>query len=186
MLLSGTALYWAHVSLDLDDEATFNLLDRYMFKKLFFASSIFLTPLMALAGGIEGRVVNVLDGDTVQVLAQGNNTFRVRLYGIDAPEKDQPWGQQSKKYLIKTVASKTVSVTGDAHDHYGRLLGTLWLNGEDVNASMVSAGYAWAYRYKGIATVTAYAALENTARNNAIGLWQDKEPVEPFQWRKLH
>lgn len=157
-----------------------------MLKKFLFASSIFISPLIAAAGGFQGRVVNVLDGDTVQVLGQDNTNVRVRLSGIDAPEKDQPWGQQSKKFLIKAVASKTVSVTGDAHDKYGRLLGTLWLNGTDINASMVAAGYAWAYRYKGNATVPEYAALENTARQTVIGLWQDKEPVEPFQWRKSH
>ena len=157
-----------------------------MLKKLLFASSISLSSFIALAGSIEGRVVNVLDGDTVQVLVQGNTTYRVRLSGIDSPEKDQPWGQQSKKYLIKAVASKTVSVTGDAHDKYGRLLGTLWLNGTDINASMVAAGYAWAYRYKGYATVPEYVALEIAARNNSVGLWQDKEPVEPFHWRNSH
>lgn len=157
-----------------------------MLKKLLFASSIFISPFIASADSFEGRVVNVLDGDTVQVLRQDNTNVRVRLYGIDAPEKDQPWGQQSKKYLIEAVASKAVSVTGDVHDKYGRFLGTLWLKGKDVNASMVAAGYAWAYRYKGIATVSEYAAMENTARKTAVGLWRDKEPVEPFQWRKSH
>lgn len=185
-MLNGPVQYVAHVSFVLNDEATYNLLDRYMLKKLLFASSFILSPFFAVAGSFEGRVVNVLDGDTVQVLGQGNSNFRVRLNGIDAPEKNQPWGQQSKKFLIETVASKTVTVTGDDYDKFGRLLGTLWLNGQDINARMVKAGYAWAYRYKGNTTVPEYGAMEKNARNNGVGLWQDKAPVEPFKWRKSH
>lgn len=75
---------------------------------------------------ISGRIVRVLDGDTVELLEPGDRLTRVRLAGIDAPEKSQPFGQRSRQELSSMVAQRPVTVTGSETDRYGRLLGTLW------------------------------------------------------------
>ncbi|HCR2142849.1 TPA: thermonuclease family protein [Enterobacter hormaechei subsp. steigerwaltii] len=141
-------------------------------------------PVVAEAD-ITGKIVRVLDGDTVEILA-GNVATRVRLNGIDAPEKAQPFGQRSKQALTAIVSGKTVLAVGDRRDGYGRLLATLILNGRDINATQVSSGMAWVYRYQGHATEPEYLRYEQDARTARRGLWSEGEPVEPAIWRKQH
>ncbi|EKY5338474.1 thermonuclease family protein [Salmonella enterica] len=141
-------------------------------------------PVVAEAD-ITGKIVRVLDGDTVEILA-GNVATRVRLNGIDAPEKAQPFGQRSKQALTAIVSGKTVLAVGDRRDGYGRLLATLILNGRDINATQVSSGMAWVYRYQGHATEPEYLRYEQDARTARRGLWSEGEPVEPTIWRKQH
>ncbi|CAH6622511.1 TPA: thermonuclease family protein [Citrobacter braakii] len=134
---------------------------------------------------INGKIVRVLDGDTVEIMADSVLT-RIRLNGIDAPEKAQPFGQRSKQALSEMVAGKTVLAAGEQYDKYGRLLATLMLDGRDVNAIQVYSGMAWVYRYKGNATMPKYLRYERDARTARRGLWSEKEPVEPALWRKRH
>lgn len=141
-------------------------------------------PLTAQAD-ISGKVVRVLDGDTVEIMAEGVAT-RVRLNGIDAPEKMQPYGQRSKQVLTEMVAGKMVLAVGDKRDRYGRLLATLMLDGRDINATQVYSGMAWVYRYQGHATEPVYLRYERDARTTLRGLWSEKEPVEPALWRQQH
>ncbi|HDS3501229.1 TPA: thermonuclease family protein [Enterobacter cloacae] len=140
---------------------------------------------LSVQADISGKVVRVLDGDTVEVMAEGVAT-RVRLNGIDAPEKAQPYGQRSKQTLTDAVGGKTVLVVGDKRDRYGRLLATLMLDGRDINATQVYSGMAWVYRYQGHATEPAYLRYERDARTARRGLWSEKEPVEPSNWRQRH
>ncbi|MBZ3802765.1 thermonuclease family protein [Leclercia adecarboxylata] len=135
---------------------------------------------------IRGSVVRVLDGDTIEVLQEDNELTRVRLNGIDAPEKAQPFGQRSRQALTAMIAGKVVHIAGNNRDRYGRLLGTVWYDSADINAIQVIHGMAWAYRYKGKAMVQAYADREEKARKNRTGLWGEPAPVEPWRWRKLH
>lgn len=141
-------------------------------------------PLVAEAD-ITGKIVRVLDGDTVEILA-GNVATRVRLNGIDAPEKAQPFGQRSRQALTAIVGGKTVLAVGEKRDRYGRLLATLILDGRDINATQVYSGMAWVYRYKGLATEPEYLRYERDARTARRGLWSEKEPVEPSIWRQRH
>lgn len=135
---------------------------------------------------IRGSVVRVLDGDTIEVLQEDNELTRVRLNGIDAPEKAQPFGQRSRQALTAMIAGKVVHIAGNNRDRYGRLLGTVWYDSADINAIQVIHGMAWAYRYKGKAMVQAYAEREEKACKNRTGLWEEPAPVEPWRWRKLH
>ncbi|ECN1823326.1 nuclease [Salmonella enterica subsp. enterica serovar Enteritidis] len=139
-------------------------------------------PVVAEAD-ITGKIVRVLDGDTVEILA-GNVATRVRLNGIDAPEKSQPFGQRSRQALTAIVGGKTVLAVGEKRDRYGRLLATLILDGRDINATQVYSGMAWVYRYKGLATEPEYLRYERDARTARRGLWSEKEPVEPSIWRQ--
>lgn len=144
---------------------------------------IFVT--FTASADISGRIVRVLDGDTVEVLETDNRLTRVRLAGIDAPEKSQPFGQRSRQELSSLVAQRTVTVTGEDTDRYGRLLGTVWLGETDVNAGQIRKGLAWAYRYHGKPARADYALLEAEARQHAIGLWSVPGQTEPWRWRNI-
>ena len=145
---------------------------------------VFLLSLPASAfADLKGKVVRVLDGDTVEILS-GQHTKRVRLNGIDAPEKDQPYGRRSRQYLTGLIGGKQVVAVGNKEDRYGRLLATINLNNQDVNAIQVYAGMAWAYRYQGRLTVERYGNYEQNAQSAKRGLWSLKDPIEPAKWRK--
>lgn len=154
------------------------------FIKIALPALMLALPLSSQAD-IIGKVVRVLDGDTVEILADGKLT-RVRLNGIDAPEKAQPYGQKSKEMLVEAIAGKQVEALGNKLDRYGRMLAKLVLNGRDINAMQVQSGMAWVYRYKGNAMVPAYLRYEQDARMARRGLWEEKEPVEPAIWRHQH
>lgn len=133
---------------------------------------------------ISGRIVRILDGDTVETLQDNGELTRVRLAGIDAPEKAQPFGQRARQAVSDRIAQQHVLITGNERDRYGRLLGTVWLGNDDVNADQVQAGMAWAYRFHGKVLSAQYAALEQSAREQKTGLWADPAPVEPWRWRQ--
>lgn len=131
---------------------------------------------------IAGQVVAVIDGDTVGVMLNGSEA-RVRLHGIDAPEKSQPFGDRAKRDLSERVFGRVVQVDTVDRDRYGRVVGRIHLEGRDINAEMVRAGLAWWYRqYAPDDTILADAETE--ARAARRGLWQNAEPVAPWEWRR--
>jgi micrococcal nuclease len=147
---------------------------------------ILLVATFSASADISGRIVRVLDEDTIEILETGNRLTRVRLAGIDAPEKNQPFGQRSRKELTSMVAQRPVTITGSETDRYARLLGTVWLGMTDVNAEQISKGLAWAYRYHGKPIRPDYAVLEAEARRQSTGLWSAPGQTEPWRWRSLH
>lgn len=147
---------------------------------------VLLVVTFSACADFSGRIVRVLDGDTVDVLETGNRLTRVRLAGIDAPEKSQPFGQRSSQELSAMVAQRTVTVTAEDTDRYGRLLGTVWLGATDVNAAQIRKGLAWVYRYHGKPARADYAVLEAEARRHATGLWSVPGQTEPWRWRSQH
>lgn len=161
-----------------------NIRDIAIFRKLYLITLLIVTN--QASAEINGRIVRVLDGDTVEILGEGNQLTRVRLAGIDAPEKNQPFGQRSRQELSSMVAQRIVNVTGEDEDRYGRLLGTVWLGTKDVNAEQIRKGLAWAYRYHGKPVRVDYATLEDEARRQASGLWSVPGQTEPWRWRSLH
>ena len=135
----------------------------------------------AAAEGLTGPVVRVHDGDTITVLVQ-NREVRIRLVGIDAPEFGQPFGEKSKLALSSLVFGKTVHVAGEGTDQYGRTLGRVFIGSDDINVAMVRAGMAWQYRYSRDKSIEAAQAEARTARR---GLWADRNPVDPWEWRAM-
>jgi endonuclease YncB( thermonuclease family) len=139
------------------------------------------------AGALTGSVIKVADGDTINVL-EDNTQHRIRLQGIDAPERKQPYGNASRIHLASLVAGKTVTVEWDKQDRYGRIVGFVIVNGQDMNLEQLKAGMAWFYRYyqKELTPDTRklYAQAEDEARRNKRGLWQDKNPMPPWEWRR--
>lgn len=136
---------------------------------------------------IEGKVINVHDGDTVTVLDQDNKKFAIRLAGIDAPELKQEVGSVSQQNLSRMVLGKQVSIYWSKIDKYRRTVGTIMLDGRDVNIEQVKAGLAWHFKkYEDEQPAEdrrTYAAAEQKARAANLGLWKDETPVAPGDWR---
>jgi len=133
--------------------------------------------------GLVGRVVRVADGDTLTILDRNNNQHKIRLHGIDSPERDQAYGKAAGKALSGLVAGETVGIVVLGKDRYGRTDGTVYLDEKNVNLAMIESGYAWWYRY--------YApeehlleASEKQARTAQRGLWSDPDPTPPWDWRR--
>ena len=135
-----------------------------------------------------GKVVGVADGDTVTVLDLANVQHKVRLTGIDAPEKKQPFGSRSKQSLSDMVFNKIVTVESDKRDRYGRELGKVLVGGMDVNLEQIRRGMAWHYkayqRDQPAADRQTYADAEHEAEDQRRGLWTDADPLPPWEWRK--
>ena len=135
------------------------------------------------ADEIRGKVVSVADGDTITVLDAEKVQHKIRLQGIDAPEKKQAFGTKSKELMTEKVAGHEVVVTWKEKDRYGRILGEVMLGKRHINLEMVQDGMAWHYvQYSKSKELT---AAEEAARKAKKGLWADKEPVPPWEFRKL-
>lgn len=140
------------------------------------------------AESINGRVVRVADGDTITVLDGAKVQHKVRLAGIDAPEKAQPYGQKSRESLEDLVAGKTVIVETHKKDRYGRAVGKILVNGKDMNIEQIRRGFAWFYRqYEGELNLDdreSYDRAESEARDFRKGLWSDGSPMPPWEFRR--
>lgn len=170
--------------------------------------ALVFTALTALATAapvvnvLEGRVVGVTDGDTVTVLDSNKVQYKIRLAGIDAPEKDQPFGRRSKQSLSNAVMSKHVRVDWSKQDQWNRLIGKVWVtpvshlcasNAEpcpktlDVGRAQLTVGLAWHFkkyeREQSEEDRLAYAFDEREARARKAGLWSEPDPTAPWDWR---
>ena len=153
---------------------------------------ICLVALTAVAGAADletlpGRVTRIVDGDTIVLEAEGSK-YRVRLAGIDAPERNQPWGEAATRELRREVAGQQVEVQWYKRDRWKRLIGVIRLDGEDMNLHLVERGLAWHYkRYADEQSPghrDAYSAAEKAAQGARRGLWSDPKPIPPWEWRK--
>ncbi len=153
-----------------------------------FSLALLLFSFGLNAGTIQGKVVSVADGDTITVLDATNTQHKIRLQGIDAPEKAQPFGQKSKQSLSQMVQSKQVTVEYQKKDKYGRTLGKVLHNGTDVCLEQIKLGMAWHYKqYKSDQPKedrTLYDQTEQDARAKKAGLWIDKAPTPPWEFRR--
>lgn len=149
---------------------------------IFILLSFFLNSFVY--ADFNGKVVKVIDGDTVDILTIKKQKIRVRLLDIDAPESNQAYGNKSKQYLASLIAGKKVFVKSSKKDIYKRTLGTIFLNKVNINAKMVESGYAWAYRYKGVANNKLMVKIEAKAKQSKKGLWKDKKPIAPWDFRR--
>ena len=141
-----------------------------------------------LADTLVGKVVGVTDGDTITVLDGQQTQHKIRLMGIDAPEKAQPFGQNSKQSLSDLVFDRSVSVEWKKLDRYQRIVGKVQINGQDANLEQVRRGLAWHYkkyeREQEPLDRAAYSQAEIEARMGTRGLWSDPDPIPPWDWRK--
>lgn len=148
-----------------------------------------LGSLVASAETITGRVVGVSDGDTLTVLDASQHQFKVRLSGIDAPEKGQPFGSQAKDSLSEMVFNKQVVVESSKEDRYRRKVGKVQHGGTDVNLEQVKKGMAWHYtayaKEQAPADRQAYANAEAEAKAQRRGLWRESNQSAPWEFRRI-
>ena len=129
---------------------------------------------------LDGKVVKVADGDTITILTDSKEQVKIRLFGIDAPEKKQAYGEKSREFLSSLIAGKIVNIKEKHTDRYGRTVGVVYYNNTDINKKMVENGYAWAYtRYS-----KDYVSEHNKARASKFGRWADPNPIEPQDFRR--
>lgn len=132
-----------------------------------------------------GQVVSVTDGDTIKVLDPAGRQVKVRLYGIDTPEKKQAFGQAATKHTANMIAGKVVEIEEVGKDRYGRIVGIVLIGGKNVNQELVRDGYAWVYKqYCKKPECQEWQALEQVAKASRLGLWHDPAPMPPWDWRR--
>jgi endonuclease YncB( thermonuclease family) len=152
---------------------------------------------IAHADTLTGRVVGVSDGDTITVLDANRQQHKIRLQGIDAPEKAQPFGQRSKENLSRHVFGKDVRVEWEKRDRYKRIVGKVWVQPAscptcpmtlDAGHAQITAGMAlWYRKYAKEQSPQdrgAYEFSEQEAKAKRVGLWSDADPVPPWEWRR--
>lgn len=146
-----------------------------------------LSGLVRGQGEISGKVVRITDGDTITVLDSSKTQIKVRLAGIDAPEKAQAFGQKSRQNLSSLVYGKTVTLVGNKTDRWGRKVAKVLVDGVDAGVQQIKDGLAWHFkRYEREQTNEdrkLYADAEIAARRSSTGLWSDKDPLPPWDFR---
>lgn len=143
---------------------------------------LFLFILSPLVSEFSGKVVKIADGDTITVLVD-EEQIRVRLTGIDCPEKSQDFGQVARQFTADHCFSKTVTVIDHGKDRYGRTLGDVKLpDGKLLSYELVRVGLAW--HYKRYSSDTTLARLEIEARERKVGLWSDTHAIAPWEYRR--
>ncbi|TVM18686.1 thermonuclease family protein [Oceanidesulfovibrio indonesiensis] len=134
----------------------------------------------------EGKAVRIVDGDTIVVLRDGKEQVRVRVYGIDCPEKKQPYGRKATRFAAAMVGNELVDVEHIDTDRYGRTVGIVrTLKGKhDLGEALLQAGLAWVYaRYCTRPVCSRYVQVEAEARSRGEGLWSEQMPTPPWRWR---
>jgi endonuclease YncB( thermonuclease family) len=148
-----------------------------------FLSIFVIFPLLLSAQLLKGKAVKITDGDTFTLLVDGHEQVRIRIDGIDAPEKGQAFGNRAKEYLSGMIWGEELTVRVMKTDKNGRSIGKVSTPSVvDVGLEMIKAGYAWQYRDYN--KEKPYEDAEILARRNRNGLWQDKNPIRPQDFRK--
>lgn len=156
--------------------------------RLLFGILASLVVLISHADTLTGRVVGVSDGDTLTVLEEAsNNQYKIRLAGIDSPEKRQAFGKYCKQSLSDMTYDQIVSVEWKKRDKYGRILGKVISGLSDVNLEQINRGCGWHYKKyqheQSLNDQNDYSKAEELARYHRIGLWSDSLPIPPWEWR---
>ena len=130
----------------------------------------------------QAKVVGIKDGDTFKVL-YNNSEITIRLNHIDCPEKNQPYGKNAKWKASDLCFGKMVKIVSNGKkDRYKRLIAEVYFNNININKELVKNGLAW--HFKKYSSDVEYAKLERQARKSKVGLWQEKNPIAPWDWRK--
>jgi endonuclease YncB( thermonuclease family) len=131
---------------------------------------------------LTGKVVAISDGDTLTILDDSKTQHKIRLAGIDSPEKKQAFGNKAREALGDKVFQQLVRVEVIDVDRYHREVGRIYLGERFINMEMVRDGFAW--RYIQYDKPGEFAAAEADAREHRRGLWTDPNPTPPWEWRK--
>lgn len=152
-------------------------------------ATLICSPLAnsAVADTLRGKVIGISDGDTVTVLTTERRQVKIRIAGIDAPEKKQAFGQASKEGMSDCAFGKPVEVEWSKLDRYGRTIGKIHAGGIDCGLRQIELGLAWHYKAYEREQIPenrrAYARAEAIAKEAGKGLWQERHPVPPWDFR---
>ena len=160
--------------------------------RVFFLRWLVAVGLLVCVGApadtLSGRVVRIVDGDTLVLLVAGNVQERIRLAGIDCPERKQAFGTRATNALARLAAGEDVTIEWGKRDRYGRIVGKVIVDGEDVDLTLVREGMCWWFRKYAHEQTSAdrvlYENAERKAREERLGLWRDPHPVPPWEWRR--
>lgn len=154
---------------------------------LVLSLSIIISCSRDPTNSVSGKVVSIIDGDTITILDAENVQHRIRLKGIDAPERKQDFGADSREHLANLVFGKDVRIDYEKVDQHGQLVGTVWVDGNDECLEQLKAGLAWYYKEyekeQPLADRQNYANAELKARTEKRGLWKDPAPTPPWDFR---
>jgi endonuclease YncB( thermonuclease family) len=149
---------------------------------------LFAVP--ASAEVIVGRVIGIADGDTLTILEAGTKQHKIRLAGIDAPERKQPFGTASQKHLSELAFGKEAKADCYKQDKYYRSVCTVTVGDQDIGLEQLNAGMAWWFvRYANeqpLVQRMAYEAAQRAASAKRVGLWQEDNALPPWEWRKTN
>jgi endonuclease YncB( thermonuclease family) len=173
-----------------------------MIRVLYLFTVAYFIALPSYADSFVGMVIGVSDGDTITVLDSGKQQHKIRLAGIDAPEKGQAFGERAKQHLSLLLYRHDVFIDWNKRDKYRRIVGQVWVAPTDtqcadqncpqtldVSLAQLSAGLAWHYKkYENEQLPidrSRYAEAEGKAHSMRLGLWADQNPLPPWEWRAL-
>lgn len=150
-----------------------------------FIIALLLLFFISLATAWDGKVVGVSDGDTITVMHNGRGE-RIRIYGIDAPEKGQDFGTKARQFTSDQVFGEVVSVEPIDTDRYGRAVSMIvYGRGQNLSGELIKAGFAWVYRkYCTLPVCLEWQRFEKEARTDGFGLWSHPNPKPPWDYRK--
>ncbi len=156
--------------------------------RLLTASLILLFSIAAHADEFTGRVVDVASGDSITIVDTSGVEYKVRLSGIDAPEKQQPFGAESRKSLADLVYGKEVTIHWIKRDYHKRVVGKVMLKKLDVNLEQVKRGMAWVFKHflddPYSQDQVDYVDAQEDAESRRLGLWSQREPIPPWEFRR--
>ncbi|MCU0588642.1 MAG: thermonuclease family protein [Syntrophobacteraceae bacterium] len=131
-----------------------------------------------------GKVVGISDGDTITVLTQDKQEMRIRIYGVDCPEKGQDFGSKAKQFTSDKVFGKTVEIDPISIDRYGRTIGIVDVNGLNLSRMLIESGMAWVYEdYCRMLECDDWRAAQHRAKSQKIGIWSMASPTPPWDFR---
>lgn len=151
---------------------------------LFLSGSIlFCSSSVCAKKAFTAKVTKIIDGDSIKVRA-GKKVYEIRLYGIDAPEYDQPYSSKAKKLVSGTIKGKTVSVLPVERDRYNRLVAIVFYNDETINERLLRHGLAWYYpKYCKKSVCKSWKKIGKIAKKDKKNIWSDPSSVAPWKWK---
>ncbi|PIE59729.1 MAG: nuclease [Desulfobulbus propionicus] len=137
------------------------------------------------AWGGQAYVLKVLDGDSIQV-KEGARIYDIRLYGVDAPEYDQHYGNRARRFTSELIRRKNITVQAKYKDRYGRVVAVVMSQGKNVSKELVRNGLAWVHPYfcKDKRQCSMMTQDQLAAKKAKLGLWKDAKPIPPWKWKK--
>ena len=157
-------------------------LRRILLLVLLSLSTISCERLTSSRETIQGKVISIADGDTFTMLLDDKTTVKLRLASIDCPERYQPYAGKARQFLSDAIFDRQVTVVVDYKDRFGRSVGWVYYNDKNINEALLRAGLAW--HFKRYSTDLKLQGLEDEAKGKKVGLWQDKNPIPPWDWRR--